>query len=98
MIEIIWSPLSIERLEDIIDYIAYDSPESANSWLDKIFDKIDLLKENPRLGRIVPEINIENIREIIFGYYRIIYQYDETFVKILTVRNFKRILPIEELE
>jgi plasmid stabilization system protein ParE len=36
--------------------------------------KVDALEKFPHLGRVVPEEKDENIREIIFPPYRIIYQ------------------------
>ncbi len=96
--KIIWSPLAVERMEEISDYIAYDSPSAANKWIDDIFDKVDLLKHNPEMGRVVPELNIKYVREMIFGNYRIIYRYDSTSIKVLTVRNFKQLLPTEDIE
>ena len=40
------------------------------------------LQEFPKIGRMVPEFSDENIRELIYGWYRIIYQIrvDDCFV------------------
>jgi len=54
--KIIWSPLSLQRIQEISDYIALDNISSANNWIDIIFGKVDILKSNPEIGRIVPEI------------------------------------------
>jgi plasmid stabilization system protein ParE len=96
--KIIWSPLSIERMEEISDYIASDNPSAANKWIDNVFAKADLLKRNPEIGIIVPELQIIDIHEIIYGNYRIIYRYDNKQISILTVKHFKQILPIDEIE
>ncbi len=96
--KIIWSPLSIERIEKFSIHIAYDKPSAANEWIDNIFTKVDLLKNHPKMGRIVPELNIKTIREIIHGNYRIIYKYDSKSINILTVRNVKQLLSFDNLE
>lgn len=96
--KIVWSPLSIERMEEIADYIASDSPSAANRWIEAVFGKVDLLKRNPEIGRVVPELQINDIREIILGNYRIIYRYDNKQISILTVRHFKQILPVDEID
>jgi plasmid stabilization system protein ParE len=96
--KIIWSPLAIERIEEISDYIADDNPSAASKWVDSIFEKIDLLKGNPQMGRIVPELAVPSIREIIFGNYRIIYRHEQKTTIILTVRSFRQILPIEDVD
>jgi toxin ParE1/3/4 len=96
--KIVWSPLAIERVEEIADYIAGDNPSAANKWVNSIFEKVDLLKDNPQMGRVVPELAVTGIREIIFGNYRIIYQYEKRLLVILTVRSFKQILPIKDID
>jgi plasmid stabilization system protein ParE len=85
-------------MEEISDYIAYDSPKAANEWIDTILDKVDLLKTSPGTGRIVPELGNPDFRELIVGNYRIIYRSLNKAVRILTVRNFKQILPLEDLD
>ena len=95
--KIIWSPLSLQRIQEISDYIALDTISAANNWIDIIFGKVDILKSNPEIGRIVPEIEKPHIRELIHGNYRIIYSYDLKKIAILTIRHFKQILPIEEI-
>ncbi len=71
--KIIWSPLAIDRTTEIAEYIAQDSPSAATKWVAALFDKAQLLKTSPQSGRIVPEIHREDIRELIYGNYRIIY-------------------------
>lgn len=95
--KIVWSPLALERIEEISDYIAYDNPSAAVKWIDSVMWKVESLPDNPEIGRVVPEIEIQSIRELIFGNYRIIYRYDNKSIHILTVRNFKQILPIEDI-
>ncbi|MFW8600631.1 type II toxin-antitoxin system RelE/ParE family toxin [Desulfobacterota bacterium M19] len=95
--KIIWSPLAVERTSEIAEYITIDSPSAAVSWVEKVFDKVDLLKLSPEIGREVPEISRKEIREIIFGNYRIIYRIEKTKISILTVRHGKQILPVDEI-
>ena len=61
------------------------------------------LKSSPKSGRVVPELarqGIENYRELIQGYYRIIYEIIGTIVYIITIidgrRNFEKVI-IEKL-
>jgi len=65
-------------LESIKNYIKKDSLYYANIFIQKIFISIEKLEAFPRIGRIVPEYKIENIREIIYKDYRIIYKIDDT--------------------
>ena len=95
--KIVWSPLAIDRASEIADYIARDKPSAAEKWIDTIFSKVEHLKTSPEIGRIVPEINNSQFREIIFGNYRIIYRIEKTRISILTIRHGKQILPIKEI-
>ncbi len=95
--KIIWSPLSIERTANIAEYIALDNPEIANEWIDKLFHFVEKLTNFPKRGRIVAEINDENIRELIFGNYRIIYQLQKNQISIMTIRHTKQILPESDI-
>jgi plasmid stabilization system protein ParE len=53
---IIWSPLSLQRIEEIADYIADDNISAAKKWVDETFGKVEGLNSNPEIGRMVPVI------------------------------------------
>ena len=95
--KIIWSPLAIDRVSEIAEYISLDNPTAANKWVDDIFEKVLILKSSPKMGRTVPEIQRKDVREVIFGNYRIIYLIEKLNISILTVRHTKQILPIDEI-
>jgi len=96
-VRIIWSPLSLERVAEIADYIARDNLTAAERWVNEIFKLVEQLEDLPKLGRIVPEIERDDFREIIKGNYRIIYRVEPEQVSILTVRHGKQILPLEKI-
>ena len=95
--KIIWPPLAIERASEISEYIAQDNPTAAANWVETLFDKVNILKSSPKSGRIVPETQRDDIREIIYGNYRIIYAVIKNKVCILTIRHGRQILPTEEI-
>jgi plasmid stabilization system protein ParE len=72
--KIFWSPLAVERLENIYEHIAIDNNSEAQKMVDKIFKKVGTLSKNPEGGRKVPEANRKEIREVFEGEYRIIYR------------------------
>ena len=94
--KIIWSPLAIDRTTEIAEYIAQDNPSAAALWVETLFEKVQLLKSSPQSGRVVPETDREDIRELIYGNYRIIYKVEKTRISVLTVRHGKQILPEED--
>ena len=95
--KIIWSPLAVDRIAETASYISQDSSTEAVKWVVKIFNSVNRLKAFPESGRIVPEINSHAIQEIIHGNYRIIYQISGKQIEILTVRNFKRNIDMDEI-
>jgi toxin ParE1/3/4 len=95
---IIWSPLAIDKVSEIAKYIAKDKSEAAEKWIDQIFNSVKKLENFPQIGRIVPEANRKEIREILLKNYRIIYRVEDVQLTILTVRHGKQILPVEDLK
>ncbi len=96
--KIIWSPLAVDRVAEIAEYIAQDSPNSAEKWVESIFQVVERLEKFPKSGRVVPEIKQDDFREIIHGNYRIIYRLQNEIVSILTVRHGRQLLPIDEIK
>lgn len=96
--KIIWSPLAVERMTEIADYISKDNPTAALKWAQAVFDKIENIQEFPFMGRIVPEANRKEIRELLFKNYRIIYRVGTDHISILTIRHGKQLLPSEDIE
>lgn len=64
--KIIWSPLVIDRVSEIAEYIFRDKPSAAENWVDAVFSKVKQLESSHGIGRIVPEIGKNQFREPIF--------------------------------
>jgi len=92
MAKVNWTPQALADIEEIADYIAKDSEYYAKITITNIFDAVKKLKEFPLSGRIVPELNRKDVREIIFGNYRIMYRLKNYSVEILTVYHSARLL------
>lgn len=92
-----WSPLALDRVSDIARFIARDNPAAAERWINELFDAVERLAEFPESGRIVPEVGVQRIRELIFGADRVIYSVRGK-VEILTVRRGSQMLDKREFE
>ncbi|HAI97241.1 MAG: hypothetical protein CL866_02525 [Cycloclasticus sp.] len=64
---VVWSPLALEKLETLAKFIALDKPSSAEEWVNDIFDRTELFSSQPEMGREVPELLGPSYREIVFG-------------------------------
>lgn len=86
-----WSPLAIEDLESIAEYIERDSAFYAKAVVSKFLDTARSLVEFPQIGRIVPELGIENIRERFVYSYRLIYQINDHDILIVAIIHGRRL-------
>lgn len=64
---IIWSPTARRRAQAAVDFIAADRPLGAVEWLEGLIDRLELLRDFPEQGRIVPEWNEPTVREIVYA-------------------------------
>ena len=87
-----WSEEALEDIESIATYIEKDSPTYAKSVVSKFFEKAELLHEFSELGRKVPELNDEAIREIFIYSYRLIYKIDNQTILFIAIVHGKRLL------
>ncbi len=61
-----WAEPALEDLENLRDYIAKDSPVYARQFIERIFEAATRLTAFPELGRLVPEADRSDVRELIF--------------------------------
>ena len=74
MAKLIWTDQAINDLEDIGNYISKSSNKYAKLTIKKLYNRTHILKKFPFSGRVVPEKKDLNLREIIEGNYRIIFE------------------------
>jgi addiction module RelE/StbE family toxin len=82
---ILWSERARRNLLEIGDRIARDKPEAAAKWTNKLLNSVERTAMFPTSGRIVPEIDRSDIREVIHGNYRIVYHLKELTITVLTI-------------
>ena len=98
MVKIVWTDLSVSELKDIYDYISIDSRRYAKNQVERIKSKTLILKTMPEIGRIVPELESSEIRELIEGNYRIVYRIKtRDYIEIITVHHTSRNLYSREI-
>lgn len=85
-----WSIPAKQKLKNIYDYIAKDSTYYAEKVTQYIIEKSERLNEFPEIGRVVPEIDNHNIRELLIYSYRLIYEVSPNGVEILTLVHGKQ--------
>lgn len=97
--KLLWSPLALERVGEIAAWIQEESPGAAARWVEEIFSAVERLQQFPESGRHVPEVqHRQDLREVIYQSYRIIYRLEAERVLILTVRHSRQLTQAEDLE
>lgn len=93
-----WSPVALDQAEEALDFIvAQGRPAVAAAWLDGLFERVQRLVPFPKQGRVVPEVGREEIREVQYEGFRILYRISPEVLGILSVRHSRQQLHREEL-
>ena len=87
-----WSPEATEDIEAIAEYISRDSEFYARAVVSKILSVSRTLADFPRIGRAVPELGDESIRERFVYSYRLVYRIEQEKILVVAVVHGKRLL------
>lgn len=82
-----WTEKASLNLQSIHEYIAKDSKIYATRFVKNLIKAAERLEILPYCGRIVPEFENDDLREVIYRNYRIVYRVigEEEDVEILAV-------------
>ena len=92
MAEVRWTPQAADDLDAIADFIAQDSPHYASLFVLDVLQAVERMNQFREMGRIVPETNSPDIRELLLGNYRIVYRLKFDTPEILTIYHGSRLL------
>lgn len=85
MTEILWSPRAEADLKEIRTFIEADSPAWADLTVRRLVAAVERLREFPDSGRMVPERQSPDLREVVSGNFRIVYRRKPALIEIATV-------------
>jgi plasmid stabilization system protein ParE len=80
-----WTETALSHLDAIHAYISGDSPQYARKMIDRLTRRSQQIALFPRSGRLVPEYEVETIRELIEGPFRLIYRIQPERIDVLAV-------------
>jgi addiction module RelE/StbE family toxin len=89
-----WSERSVNDLIAIQKYIAQDNPQTAKTWVAKLRQRARCAADTALAGRIVPEFNQTDMREVFLGNYRIVYRVGGDGILVLTVFEGHQLLKL----
>ena len=83
---LIWNDTPREEVRDIYSFLYGLSPAAADTWSDELEKTVSSLLVFPEMGRVVPELSVSFIREVLAKRYRVVYMYQDDTIRILAVR------------
>jgi len=69
-------------------------PQVGKRLVTEILDRVETLTSNPDIGRIVPEFNVDNIRELIHKPFRVVYLRESKSIYVIRGWRSERILEL----
>ena len=93
--KVCWTDEALRHLDNIYRHIAEDAPVYARRMVDKITQRSRQIGAFPQSGRMVPEYQDIEIREVVEPPYRIVYRVTADRVDVLAVFHGARLLPDE---
>ena len=82
---LLWSQRALDDVAHLRDYIAQDSAFYARQFTERLVKCIGNLSQFPRMGRVVAEAERDDIREVIYQGYRIIYRLNDARDQVVVI-------------
>jgi toxin ParE1/3/4 len=95
---VIWSEPAKVDLRSIHDFIAHNSRHYAKKVTQDIREKTDILDRLPKVGKKVPELNDDAVKELLLYSYRIIYEIKSQDIFVLAVVHKRRDLKAGDIQ
>lgn len=98
MVEIDISVRALEDIDELALYWAGFSEKTARFYISKIYATFELLKTFPKLGKVSPELEYPQVREVFSGPYRIFYHIvSDKKIQIITIHHSALPFDLEKL-
>ncbi len=90
---------AISDFESIKEYYEEEGiPHIDKQFVSSIIDRIYTLRDNPDIGRMVPEFDEPKIRELIHSPFRVVYLREQWSIHVVRVWHSERKLILPETE
>ena len=90
MAEVIWAEPALHALEEIADYIALDNPEADKKLVKAVFQKVELLEGNSKVGNVPPELKNTRYRRVVVSPVYLYYRMEGSKVLLVFVDRVER--------
>jgi plasmid stabilization system protein ParE len=96
-IKITFAESAFRDLENVLEY--YRDQQVAHvgdTLVGNVIKDVELLAEQPDMGRIVPEFDSSSLRELIRPPFRIVYRRDHNIIRIVRIWRSKRLMVLPD--
>lgn len=84
--KVIWSDEAAWALADLEEQLSERfSPTKAAEVVIALVRRVDLLAANPELGRVVPEYELWQLRELVDAHNRVLYRLRASAIEVVTI-------------
>jgi toxin ParE1/3/4 len=90
MAKVIWTDPALNALDEIADHISLDDYDAARRLVSKVFEKVELLEENPSLGNIPKDLRHTPYRRLVIKPVHVYYRSEGKDVVIIFVDRNER--------
>lgn len=87
---IVWTYDARDDLATIREYVSRNSPYYASLVVARLIESVKQLQKFPLSGRIVPEVNSAEYRELVRGKYRVVYRIRDNVIEVLMIFHTSR--------
>ena len=87
---IVWAGRARSDLRTSAEYIRKASPKAARAFVSAVLQAARSLSESPERGRVVPDIDDPEVRELFVGRYRLLYEVHPEAVWVMRVLHSSR--------
>ena len=90
MAEVIWAEPALNALDEIADHIALEDYEAARRLVSKVFKKVELLEDNPKLGNIPKDLRHTPYRSLVINSVYVYYRAEVDDIVIISIDRTER--------
>ncbi len=95
---ILFSESAYSDFEAIKEYYSQEGvPQIGEAFIVSIIEQIETLAQHPDIGRKVPEFNMDKIRELIHGPFRVVYLREKQSIHLIRIWRSERLLKLEQI-
>jgi len=96
-IKITFAESALRDLEKVIEYYREQQVAHVGKELvGNVIKDVELLAEQPDMGRIVPEFDLNYLRELIRPPFRIIYRRDQNIIRVVRIWRSERLMVLPD--